>query len=240
MTMNFEQSPLVEALLEVSFKYDHKPYDPTLAGLFYAKVGEDFTEKIEVPDFEYTFLQADGSSKKVNSPLTRFKNDGGHMIQFTKDLIIFNKTKPKVNWIELKTSVLKSLKHFVEVNKNQTITTFKLNYLNLIEVEKEICFSDIFNFKLPVPSNVKYDGVNGFDISTHFKLNDLFCSVNVETISSEKPEINRALFEISVLMSQDDEEFDSEKIEQWMDSAHASICEIFADHLTPQQLEKYK
>jgi len=237
--MVLNQSPLVEAVFEVGFKRDIIEFDPTLAGLFYSKIKDEFNHKKEIPNVEFEITDEDGVERKINSTLTRFNNDLGYYIQLTNDYIVFNKTKPNINWLALKDNILDKLGLYVDINKNQNISICSLKYLNVIEIPIGQKFEDNFSFALPIPLGQNYQSIQGFTSFVDFEVNGLLAKLKVRSLMPKDKTTNQVLMEIT-MSTTESFEYDNTYISDFLKKAHDLICDVFKDSLTQTLYEKYE
>ncbi len=238
--MTSKKSPLVEAMLEVIFKNNSEGYDATLPGLFFNKVQDKFPHKGETSNVNIEMVTEDGTVDKIKAPLTRFKDDNGNLLQFTKDLIIFNRLMPDVSWEGLKSSVLNNIEDFIDVNNNSLIKAVRLQYLNVIEFPEKPSFSDMFTFKLPRPITPNYKEVAKFDMTMNYQVQSMPVEVNIERIRFGESSKDAVMFEITVSNIVGEHTFDRQALEDWMVLSHGIVCEIFNDHMNPKFLEQYE
>ena len=237
--MNLKHSPLVEALYEVTFEHKFEEYDPTLPGLFFAKVSDQFIDKKEIVGFEYEITDNDGNTRTIKNPYTRFNDNKGNFIQFTKDLIFFNKVEPKINWLDFKKNIVTNLEKYIEVNQNNVKSFSCLRFVNIIKVPVDDLMSDYLTFSHAIPGNEKFSEVKNFHYQTSFTYEGSYAKIEVKSISQSTDGENRLMLEISV-EEEANVTYDREQENKWLQTSHDKILEIFKNCLTEKSKDRYE
>lgn len=153
MRQIYSSPPVIEALCE--FRFKNLPTDPTVPGLFYTKIREQFPQKGQVESVELTF--ADGNKTPKVSKIQKsqfFSSDKTKLVQLGPDVLVINHLSPYPTWVEFKELIFNVLHSFKETVELAEVERIGLRYINRIILDDKQAMTNYFNYYPLIPQGM--------------------------------------------------------------------------------------
>ncbi|HJP63520.1 MAG TPA: TIGR04255 family protein [Mucilaginibacter sp.] len=238
-----KKAPLTEAVCEILFM-PSTAFDNTLPGVLFTELKNEFPMKMEKPANLLPVQSIQNNRVIEHIPISIsqfFSSDNTEAVQIGKDLLVCNMMAPYKGWTSFKQQILRVLNiYYSNFIEKPAIRRITLRYVNTFVFDANDDYGKIFSFPLPSPPDqtyqknrafqtlVEYDTDNGDILSLQFK------SVFPPDASKKSVilEINNFLLRPSVM--------DSTEFENWLDSAHKSVEDLFIASFRKVYFEKLK
>lgn len=140
MSRVYKYPPIVEALCE--FRFDpSSPWDVTIFGHYYDRIGQEFPHKRQVPQIEMSLqkrergMMGEIREKGVRMQFTR--PDRSSMVQLAPHLLVVNKLLPYESWQVFKALILAHLADYQEIVGPVPLKLMELRYINRFDFPLE-------------------------------------------------------------------------------------------------------
>ena len=157
MGRKYSNPPIVEALCEFQF-VPSQPWDMTIPGLLYEKIGGEFPVKQQQMGFGIGLQPKEGGIEQrveMSQRMQFLRSNKTSLVQVGPDLLTINHLKPYPTWEIFKLLILENLDTYQTVAKPKGFRRIGLRYINRIEFDREtIKLSDYFNYYPFIPGGL--------------------------------------------------------------------------------------
>lgn len=242
MTTKYKNSPLIETICE--FHYIHKDqWDATLPGMLYENVKTEFPNKNQRKDF----FQPRGNDDVNNLvAFTQFlSEDKLSLLQIGKNVLTINCLKPYPHWEKFKPMILKNSKIYNKIGKPDSLRTLSLRYINKIYIpvkKGEIAMmKEYFHYYPQRPEGLSDNTLSMVDTIVQIPHNNNRDALvlRLATVLQEDENFIPFLLQLDFLMMQP-EALPIDKVEEWLEDAHAKINTTFELCITDKCRELFK
>jgi uncharacterized protein (TIGR04255 family) len=153
----YESPPVVEALCELYFTASQ--WDPTLQGLFYERVREEYPQKSQLDQVGIELRVAPGqaATRSISGePRMRYtKQDSSRMLQVGRDLLVVNQLTPYSHYEEWREVVHNNLTLYRELAGPKGIAALGLRYINRITIPGDsVKMEEFFRVYAEIPEEL--------------------------------------------------------------------------------------
>lgn len=247
----YEKPPIIEALCEFYFS-SNQPWDWTIPGLIYAKVGSEFPTKRQFNPLQVELrAETKGTSvQNVVGSVDRMQflsQDESALIQVGPDFMSVHHLKPYSNWETFKQMISRSLMVYQQVASPQKITRIALRYINRIEIPEKMIDPEqrieLGDFLLAAPS-VPKDVPQVFStwvqrVEIPFKHANGLLALQSGSIHEEGQRDVAFLLDLAFLALQP-ELVRLDSAMEWVERAHEEIESTFESCITPNTRRLFK
>lgn len=150
MGRRYKNPPVVEAVGEFRFE-PNEPWDLTIPGLVYQKLGEkEFPKKrlVQTPAFSIDAKQGRVQQELVTTTRMQFlREDEKAFIQLDQDLLSAHHLKPYPSWPEFVPLILRGFDAYYAIAQPRGVRRIGLRYINRIEIQGDsVRLEDFFQF----------------------------------------------------------------------------------------------
>lgn len=149
----YTNPPLIEAVCEFQFE-PNQPWDWTIPGLVYNKVGKEFPKKKQQNIVEMAArIEKDEVTPSIKGGMGRMqflRDDETALIQVGPNLFVVNQLRPYPTWEKYREMINNNLAIYCEVANPKALKRIGLRYINRLEIpEAEVRIED---YILAVPT----------------------------------------------------------------------------------------
>jgi len=235
----YKSPPLVEALCE--FRFDPgQPWDWTIPGLIYAKLGEEFPKKQQRKSYELSVHEGPQEAAQVRRELDRMRfvrKDDTALVQVGHDILSVNHLRPYPHWPAFKELIARVLDTYREVVEPKGFHRIGLRYINRIEIPEREQFEigDYVTAIPQIPDALPQAFLRWFQ-TTDLPLEDINGILTLQSgdiRGEECPDQAIFLLDLDCRTVRPDEIALDEAIE-WVEKAHEKIESAFEACITPK------
>lgn len=243
MGQKLKNPPIVEALCE--FRFDPSlPWDWTIPGRLFDKIGEEFSERSQVQGLGVqiqvgpgtppaTYVRAGPERVQLKRP------DGSAMVQVGPNLLAVNHLRPYPDWATFRGLILRVFKDYCDVTQAASLNRIGLRYINQIPLAKLVEIRDLITLKPPLKGPL--DSPLGGFYQRYELAQDMPVGTLIHQTGIQEAEGRRFIVVDLDFGSQEVANLrDSKSVETWLDSAHERVEEAFIASLNPELYEKMK
>ncbi|HUW57876.1 MAG TPA: TIGR04255 family protein [Planctomycetota bacterium] len=157
MSRKYANPPIIEAVCEFRLSPE-TPWDPTIAGLLYEKLKDEFPRKDHRPIRQ---LSAESEKERtapripVEDRALFFATDDKSLVQVGSRLLSVNCLKPYPSWNVFHSKISKALEALQETVAIKGFQTIRLRYIDRIEIPgTKVELDDYFDFAPRVGNNL--------------------------------------------------------------------------------------
>jgi uncharacterized protein (TIGR04255 family) len=132
----YKKPPAVEALCEFHFD-PGSPWDVTVFGHYYDRIGREFSEKRQMPQVTMSMQQREngvaGEFREAGVRMQFARPDRTALVQLAPHLLVINKLPPYESWGAFRALILACLEEYLAVAGRPPIQRIELRYINRID-----------------------------------------------------------------------------------------------------------
>ena len=241
---NLKKPPLIEALCE--FRFDpSSPWDWTVPGRLFDKIGQEFSERAQVQGLGVQIQIGPGPAPAAHlstgpERVQLKRPDGSAMVQVGPNLLAVNQLRPYPQWEAFRDLIMRVFSTYRDVTDTISLSRIGLRYINQLELpEGPVQVGDFITLKPPLVGPLDRQ-LQGF-YQRYEILQEAPVGVLVHQTGIQKAEERRVIIvdldfgshEVTNLQ-------DAGAVEAWLDSAHERVEEAFIASLNPVLYEKLK
>ena len=234
----YKNPPFVEALCE--FTFQSKRWDWTIPGLMYHRISKDFPKKRQQEWFGMQLSKGSGESQKLQHGIDKMQfleEKERKIIQLSPNLLAINMLAPYLGWTTFKKDILRNIRIYYEIANPEKIKKISLRYINHINFDSEIDDKDYFSITPKLPSPIP-DVLSGIFLRYHIPYNT-YPEMNLQLILGTRPSPKNKVsvaFDLNMVSNQN--YFELDKLEHWLDEAHIRLKTAFIVSLTEKAHEE--
>src|SRR5438067_137159 len=136
MPRSYRNPPVIEAVCEFKF-LETQPWDWTIPGLIYEKIGPSFPRKRQQTVLEVSVPTHSPSEIMPPTPIARMqflREDESTLVQVWPNTLAINQLRPYGSWQAFKATILEQLAIYQKVSGQQSITRVGLRYINKLDL----------------------------------------------------------------------------------------------------------
>ena len=242
MGEKLQNPPVIEALCE--FRFDKTfPWDWTIPGRLYNRIGNKFQERSEVTTMGLEIKAEGRIPLAIHTAPERIqfrRSDGSALVQVGPHLLVINYLLPYRSWKDFRKLIVDIYKEHEGVKEPGRIEKVGLRYINQLEVsESQFKIGDYITLNPPL-KNALHRPVHTF-YQRYELLYDQPHGVLIHQSGINKTERRTFLMLDLEFVSVDLSNIDvDEVIVRWLDDAHDRIEEAFIVSLIPKLYEQLK
>jgi uncharacterized protein (TIGR04255 family) len=243
MSELLKNPPLVEAACEFQFDPSSK-WDWTLPGRLFDKIGNEFSERMDVHRMGLTIQQAGG---KVSQPsvieagtdrIQLKRPDGSAMIQIGPRQLIINHLRPYPNWNAFRDLILRMYETYNSLIEGGFLGRIGLRYINQIELTGKD-YKELITVWPSFSHSLKRD-VATFYQRYELKHNKPEGLLIHQTGLIQTEDKNMLVLDLDFVASSASSITGQKNVADWLDQAHDRVEESFIDSLTPSAYKRLK
>ncbi len=231
MRKKYANPPLIEAVCEFRFTPD-TPWDLTIPGLMYEKVGKEFPHKEQRLAQEIEILQTPQGVQQQTRTVERvlfLTNDRKIFIQAGPHLLAVTCLKPYPTWNGFKPRVESAFRSLTEIIDIKGLQRIGLRYINHIEIPAHSInlLDEYFEFRPFLGQNLPQHMAD-FIVGCvwHFSSGRDSCRVQITNALPEKPDNSAFILDLDYFLAQPKAVSANQALE-WVEEAHQKVEEIF-------------
>jgi len=245
MSKKYKNPPIVEAIFEIKLS-DDTNWDPTVPGLMYEKLKDEFPTLGKALAQEVKLNQDKDKLKNINIvPIERtlfFAENKKSFVQLAPRLLTVNVLKPYPGWESFQRLIKLAWNRLKDVVNINGIKYVKLRYINNIELSNcGVELKDYFVF-YPFVGESFPQQINSFVVGIQFKYAEdrdvcrAFLTKN-KCLQNE----NKVQFTLDLrYFTTKSNEIDSSKVLEWVEEAHLNIGDVFEACITDKLRSTFK
>lgn len=243
MERKYAKSPIVEAVCEFRLTGD-SPWDPTIPGLVYEVIREDFPKKEVkvVRDIDITQTK-EGLRQEVRTTERAWflAEDGKSFLQIGPHLLAVNYLTPYPGWAVFKPVIERGLCALVETVQVKGLERVGLRYINRIEIpsasvnlEHHFAFRPFLGDELP-------QNMNGFVLRCLLPFADGrdVCRLALTTAAPDRPDTASFILDLDYFLRKA-RAIDVAQTLQWVEAAHQKVVDLFEGCMTDRLRETFE
>lgn len=153
MSVVYANPPLVEALCQFQFE-PSKPWDFTVPGLLYARVGDEFPDTQDQPSLQFDLQFDQPAIPQVSAntgAMQFFRRDRTALLQLRPDVLIINQLPKYPRWEMFRDLILRSLDHYQMVAKPVAILQMQMRYINRLDIPASHDLNELTRYCTAIP-----------------------------------------------------------------------------------------
>ncbi|MBL7811039.1 MAG: TIGR04255 family protein [Bacteroidetes bacterium] len=235
MAQKYSNPPLVESLVEFRFGLED-PNDPTLPGLLYSEIKEQFPNRA---NRNIAFPSPNGDGKEIElklTPLAQFRNtDDSMLVQVGGNLLTINCINKYVGWDLFSSTIKNTYKQYCQLAAPSKVIRIGFRCINKFDFPKsEVNLNDYFEF-LPTRPSILTSPYNHFGIHIECPENDnrdLLIMKNNSVVSNIPDNIGVMLDMEYATQNGIVLDTNEEVIIDWIENAHTKLKDAFESSIT--------
>lgn len=129
----YRKPPAVEALCEFHFD-PGSPWDVTVFGHYYDRIGREFSEKRQLPQVTMSMQKSEngvaGEFREAGVRMQFSRPDRAALVQLAPHLLVINKLPPYESWGAFRALIMACLEEYLAVVGRPPIQRVELRYIN--------------------------------------------------------------------------------------------------------------
>jgi len=246
MPKKYEVPPVIEAVCEFKLAPE-TPWDLTIPGLIYEKIGDEFKHKEEHSNQEVTFSNTSkGLEQQIQtSQRIRFLTDDKKtFVQLGTRILSINQLQPYASWEEFKPKIKTAFDALAEIVEINNIERVGLRYVNRIDIpipkSSKIDMDEYFDFNPHVGKNLPQD-YRKFIIGAQFpfKGGEDICKVLLTDTVPNKPTSASFILDLDYFLTKP-QMVSKDTALEWVESAHNNSEGVFEGCITDRLRRLFK
>lgn len=243
MERKYAKSPIVEAVCEFRLTGD-SPWDPTVPGLVYNLIGNDFPKKElkVVRDIDITPTKEGLRQEMRTTERAWFlAEDRKSFVQIGPHLLAVNYLSPYPGWAAFKPGIEKGLRALVTKIEVKGLERIGLRYINRIEIPgPPVNLDDHFAFR-PFLGSELPQNMNGFVLSCLFPFADGrdLCKLALTTAAPDRPDVAPFILDLDYFLAKA-RTVPIEQALEWLEAAHQKVVDVFEGCITDRLRETFE
>jgi uncharacterized protein (TIGR04255 family) len=239
-----KKPPLIEALCE--FRFDpSSPWDWTIPGQLFDKIGHEFSERSQVQGLGVQIQVGPGPAPTTHlstgpERVQLRRPDGSAMVQVGPHLMAVNHLRPYPQWETFRGLIMRVFSTYSDVTHTTSLSRIGLRYINQIELPAEpVEIGDFSTLKPPLLGPLDRP-LQGF-YQRYEIVQDAPVGVLIHQTGIQKSEERRVIIVDLDFGSHEVTNIqDATAVEAWLDLAHERVEEAFIASLNPALYERMK
>lgn len=235
MSRKYANPPLVEAVCEFRFASD-TPWDPTIPGLVYEKLREEFPHKDQRVVQETQVIDDPKGLQqeiRVSGRAVFLSGDKNVQIQLGPHLLTVSCFRPYPTWGRFRPSIERAFHALTETTKVEGLQRIGLRYLNRVALPGSIAeLTKYFDFTPHLSERLPHN-ITGFIVGCELpfiEMRDL-CRIQLTNAAPETPETTTLLLDLDYFVRKQGA-VPPESALTWVDTAHEHVEELFEACIT--------
>ncbi|HEX9722509.1 MAG TPA: TIGR04255 family protein [Candidatus Paceibacterota bacterium] len=241
MNKTYANPPVIEAVCE--FRFDPaSEWDPTIPGLLYDELKNDFPVKKSAKIQEFT-LTTDVKANRQQTDFhvrerVRFLKEANLFVQVDENLLAVNHLKPYSSWGEFSPKIMKAFEAYKDVANPKGIQRIGVRYVNQIEIPEFDTgkLEEYFNFRVELEESLKKEEFGGVMAGVVFRFQDARDQAKIVLSEDKRGDAEKksnAVFRLDIdYFLAKPGTVSLGEVHAWVDNAHGKVGEIFEGAIT--------
>jgi uncharacterized protein (TIGR04255 family) len=233
----YRHDPLREVMCEFRLAPE-VPWDPTIPGLIYEGLREEFPEKRERLAQEIQITQTPhGFQQEIRSAeMAVFSQpDGLTIVQVAPRLLTVNRLRPYQGWDHFRPCIARAFQALRAAVSVHTLETLTLRYINQVEIaDGAVDLKSYFEIRPFLGDHLPQD-LAGFMLGCVLASPDSTdsCRIHFASLEADQPDVRKFLLMLEHFPTRP-RSVAVESALSWIDHAHEQIVQIFEGCITDQ------
>lgn len=242
MIEQYPNPPLQEAVCEFRFPAGIA-WDVTFPGLFYQHIKDEFPEHRSIRQLSPTSTQEGQQILELTERIQFMKHDNSAMLQVTPHIFSVLHFEPYPGWDTFKSFILEKANQHQLVRPQEALDRIGLRYINHVEIPFDetgvVELGDYFKFYPEMAEELPDHGPSRMSVMFSFENGQDLMQVQLNSTSAADPDCIAFKLDIDYFRN-DPEEISIASPDDWLETAHTHIIEIFESCITERTREFFK